>query len=165
MSIEERNRLAWHETLEVHELVAFQSIGLMKLKMSLKKITDPHLKSIYRAVISDLELNLRELIQFYPSAPVGAHREPNPADLTGFYAGDLLGLSKALVRNLAIGITETATPVLRETLTTHLLRAIKGHEMTYNYMYQKGLYPSYDLPELLKNDLNNAKRALEMRSE
>ncbi len=34
--------LAWHETLEIHELVAFQSIGLMKLKKAYPKVTDPH---------------------------------------------------------------------------------------------------------------------------
>lgn len=26
------SHLAWHETLDLHELVAFQTIGLMKLK-------------------------------------------------------------------------------------------------------------------------------------
>lgn len=29
--------LAWHETLEIHELVAFQSISLMKLKKAYSK--------------------------------------------------------------------------------------------------------------------------------
>ena len=35
--------LAWHETLEMHELVAFQSIGLMKLKIGLNNIQDSNL--------------------------------------------------------------------------------------------------------------------------
>jgi hypothetical protein len=35
--------LAWHKTLEMHELVAFQSIGLMKLKIGLNNIQDSNL--------------------------------------------------------------------------------------------------------------------------
>ena len=32
------NTLAWHETLEIHELVAYQSNALMDLKMSMNKM-------------------------------------------------------------------------------------------------------------------------------
>jgi len=39
--------LAWHKTLEMHELVAFQSIGLMKLKIGLNNIQDSNLQRIY----------------------------------------------------------------------------------------------------------------------
>ncbi len=35
-----RNTLAWHETLEVHELVASLAIGLMKLKAGIKEVRD-----------------------------------------------------------------------------------------------------------------------------
>lgn len=35
-----RQTLAWHETMGLHELVASQSIGLMKLKMGLRNIDD-----------------------------------------------------------------------------------------------------------------------------
>ncbi|MBV7505736.1 hypothetical protein KW850_10770 [Bacillus sp. sid0103] len=38
--------LAWHGTLELHKLVAFQFVGLMKFKMSLNIITDAELKEI-----------------------------------------------------------------------------------------------------------------------
>lgn len=38
MTFEDRKTLAWHETLEIHELVASQSNGLMKLKMAIKKL-------------------------------------------------------------------------------------------------------------------------------
>ena len=31
-------RLAWHETLDMHELVAFQANGLMTLKKSYRKV-------------------------------------------------------------------------------------------------------------------------------
>ena len=43
--------LAWHETLEMHELVAFQAIGLMKLKTGLNNVQDPNLQRIYLQTI------------------------------------------------------------------------------------------------------------------
>src|SRR4051812_33464060 len=98
MSTENRNTLAWHETLEIHELVASQSNGLMKLKMAIGKINDPNLKPLYRKSIQDMELNIRELLKFYPSAPVQPARNEERQDLTGFYAGDFLALSKTMVR-------------------------------------------------------------------
>ncbi|GGA41946.1 hypothetical protein GCM10007416_13590 [Kroppenstedtia guangzhouensis] len=52
-----KQRLAWHETLEWHELVAFQSGGLMRLK------------KIYMVFIQGLTANLKELMAFYPAAP------------------------------------------------------------------------------------------------
>lgn len=159
--MEHRQTLAWHETLEIHELVAFQSIGLMKLKMAVKKVNDAELQMIYQKTIKDLELHITELVQYYSMAPRGESRDEVIGDLA-FYAGDLLSLMKASVRNYAIAITETATPALRKTLTNHLLRAVKGHGRIYNYMYQKGFYPSYDLGELLNNDLKLANKALRM---
>ncbi|MEC2074941.1 spore coat protein [Metabacillus fastidiosus] len=162
MSVEERRTLAWHETLELHELVAFQSNGLMKLKMMVKKIDDPELKRIYIKAIKDIELNIRELLPFYSAVPVAGNRNQSVQPGLGFYSGDLLGLLKTSVRNYSIAITETATPVLRKTLTNHLLRGIKGHEQIFNYMYRKGYYPAYDLGQLLMNDVKNANKALSM---
>jgi spore coat protein F len=72
----------------------------------------------------------------------------------------LLGLGKTSVRNYAIAITETATPELRMVLVKQLNGAIKMHEQVYNFMYAKGLYPSYDLEKLLQNDVKNAHKAL-----
>jgi spore coat protein F len=80
-----------------------------------------------------------------------------------FYAGDLLSLSKALVRNLAVAITETATPALRNVLTKQINAGIKGHERIYNYMYKNELYPSYDLGRLMGLDSENAQKALKMK--
>jgi spore coat protein F len=154
----ENETLAWHETLELHELVAFQSVGLMKLKEAKKEIKDPQLLNLYNFSIQSLENHLRELLQFYPYAP-NVGREDERADL-GFYAGDLLGLGKTSVRNYAIAITETATPELRMVLVKQLNGAIKMHEQVYNFMYAKGLYPSYDLEKLLQNDVKNAHKAL-----
>lgn len=39
--------LAWHETLELYELVAFQSVGLVKLKETYPKVTDTALRELY----------------------------------------------------------------------------------------------------------------------
>ncbi|MGG1216950.1 spore coat protein [Priestia endophytica] len=161
MSTEERRTLAWHETLEIHELVAFQSNGLIKLKKMIKEVNDPELREIYRKSILDIEGNIKELIPFYSLAPAG--REEDLRNDLGFYAGDLLGLLKTSLRNYSIAITETATPSLRNVLTNHLLKAIKGHEQIFNYMYKKGYYPSYDLNALLSNDLKIANKALQMK--
>lgn len=51
MSLDDRRTLAWHETLEIHELVASQANALMRLKMSIKKIADSQLRSIYHNAI------------------------------------------------------------------------------------------------------------------
>lgn len=152
--------LAWHETLELHELVAFSSIGLIKLKKGIGKIQCPTLRSIYDQSIKELESNIRELVQFYPLAPRGDEdiRDMDKA----FYAGDLLAFSKSAVRNYAVAITETATPGLRNVLAKQLQMAINCHARIYNYMYQRGYYPSYNLEKLLNNDLNLANKALSM---
>jgi spore coat protein F len=162
MDQEERKLLAWHETLELHEIVAFQSIGLMKLKMSIKKITDNELKELYKRCIHELESNLRELLKFYPNAQGYHSRDEDTREDTGFFAGDLLGLSKTLVLNLAAAITETSTTALRKVFTSQLNAAIHGHERIFNYMHNHGSYPSYDLGVLLGHDIENAQKALKM---
>ncbi|PWU67225.1 spore coat protein [Gracilibacillus dipsosauri] len=153
--------LAWHETLELHELVAFQSIGLMKLKNGLNNIQDHNLYNIYLQTIQELEVNLKELLQFYPFAPhPGPSSEYRVTD--SFLAGDLLAFAKTSVRNYGIAITETSTPALRAVFKKQLNLAINCHERIYNYMYNNGLYPSYDLNKLLNHDMMLAKRALTM---
>jgi spore coat protein F len=164
MSHEERKPLAWHETLELHEMVAFQSTGLMKLKMSINKVSDRELRELYRNCIMDLEGNLKELLRFYPSAPgFQAREDEDVREDIGFFAADLLALSKALVRNLSVAITETATPALRKTFTKQLTGAIHGHERIFNYMLKHGYYPAYDLGKLLGHDMEIAQKALRMR--
>ncbi|MFS0671821.1 spore coat protein [Ornithinibacillus sp. 179-J 7C1 HS] len=153
--------LAWHETLEIHELVAFQAIGLMKLKKAIGDIKDQRLRTIYQNTISALENNLQDLLQFYAIAPRADATNIMELD-SGFYAGDLLALAKTSVRNYAIAVTETATPVVRETLTNHLQKAIKTHADIFQYMYDNGLYPAYDLQQLLENDMALANKAMEM---
>ncbi|WP_066056642.1 spore coat protein [Robertmurraya korlensis] len=162
--MEERQQprhLAWHETLEIHELVAFQSIGLMKLKKAFPEVTDPALKNLYNEAIKGLSKNIQDLLKFYPMAPK-ANREDEEIreDLMPFYAGDLLALFKTGVRNYSIAITETATPALRNVLKQHLNAAIDTHAKVYSFMYSKGLYPSYQFDKLLQNDVNLANKAL-----
>lgn len=153
-------QLAWHETLELHELTAFQSHVLMKCKMALRKVPDPTLQNIYIESIQILENNLKELLQFYPYEP----RSPKSSHHveTGFYAGDLLGAAKTAVRSYAIAITETATPQLREVFNKQLQGAIRWHGKIYYYMAERGYYPSYNLEKLLKNDVKNAQKAIQM---
>lgn len=110
--------------------------------------------------IRALENNIQELLRFSPNAPV--REEEDERRDVGFYAGDLLGLAKTTVRNYAIAITETATPVLRMILVKQLNAAIELHARVYTYMYKRGLYPSYDLKKLINNDIKNAKRALSL---
>lgn len=158
-----RKTLSWHETLEIHELVSFQAIGLMKLKMAFRKVPEGELKVIYQKAIKDIEKNLNELVEYYPSSPISpGSREPVGSEIA-FYAGDLLVLLKTAVRNYGIAITETATPELRKVLVNQMYRVINGHERIFLYMLQHGYYPSYDLGQLLQNDLNNVQKAVNMK--
>lgn len=156
------NHLAWHETLELHELTAFQANGLMKMKQSLPQIEDPTLKALYTEAINGVETHLRELLAFYPKAPGAQQLRADKDPMTGFYAGDLLGMAKTLVRNYAIAITETATPELRQVFAKHLSHAINLHAKTFNFMYARSFYPAYNFERLLENDVQLANRALSM---
>jgi spore coat protein F len=154
-------RLAWHETLELHELTALQSTCLMKLKRTIHQVQEPALRSLYAQTIQILDSNLRQLLVFFPKAPMPeAHRNKDPE--TGFFAGDLLGMAKTLVRNYAIAITETATPSLREVLTRQINMAIQLHAAVFYFMYERSYYPAYHLEQLLVNDVQHAQMALSM---
>lgn len=158
------DHLAWHETLELHELVASQAVGLMKLKKGRKEIDCEELRMLYNEAIQGLEKNIHELLAFFPAAPVGREDETrHDDDLRPFFAGDLLAFAKTSVRNYAIAITETATPMVRATLTEHLLVLIQLHAKVFEYMYSRSFYPAYNLSELLKNDVTLAGKALKMR--
>lgn len=158
------NHLAWHETLMVHELVAMQSTALMKMKMFVGNITDSRLKKIYTEGIKNLENHLRELLKYYALAPrLDEENEETRNIESGFYAAELLSFSKSAVKAYAATITETATPALRDTLTRHLQKCIQMHATIYEYMFDKGMYPSYNLPKLLEGDMKRARQALEMR--
>ena len=155
--------LAWHETMDLHELVALSWVGLIKLKKTYREVQDPELRHLYGFSIQSLEHHLLELTAFYPAAPrVSAETSMEPYGAFAFQAGDLLALAKTAVRSYAIAITETATPALRQVLLKQMVASVHWHEMVYNYMYSRGLYPSYNLNQLLEGDLRNVHQALSM---
>lgn len=154
--------LAWHETMEMHELTAYQSNQLMHFKMALGEIKDPKLHALYTEAIKGVEMNLKELLQFYPEAPMASRSSMEGMDLTAFYAGQLLGFTKTSVRSYAIAITETATPKLREVFVKQLNNAIALHAKVFNFMYERGWYPAYNLNQLLANDVKNANKAINL---
>lgn len=162
-------RLAWHETLELHELVASQAGNLMTLKKACSKVKDTELRKIYIFAIQGLTNNLKELMAFYPAAPhvsdqVSTNTETSmePHEDTGYYAGQLLGMAKSWVRNYAVAITETTTPALHQIFLKQMISAIQIHYMVFSFMYQRSLYPSHDLHRLLAGDLKRANKALSM---
>lgn len=152
--------LAWHETLELHETVAFTANHLMAFKMNIAHVKNPELKQLYAETIQSLENNLKELTVFYPQAPVGELRSSAQGDMTAFYAGQLLGFAKTAVRNYAVAITETATPSLRDVFQKQLNAAIQCHAKAFQFMLKHGYYPAYDLKTLLGNDQKMAAEAL-----
>jgi spore coat protein F len=153
------SHLAWHETLELHELVAYQSNQLTALKMFAPDVKNAKLHLLYQEAIACIENNLKELLGFYPQAPSGS-RASSGSDMTPFYAGFLLAFAKTAVRNYGIAITETATPQVRATLQKQLNQAIELHAKAYAFMHENGLYPSYDLNLLLANDVKIAQQAI-----
>ncbi|MFP3511732.1 spore coat protein [Peribacillus sp. SIMBA_075] len=155
------SHLAWHETLELHELVAAQSITLIKLKKAYPTIQDPILKTIYRQTIDALAQNIMELLQFYPLTPkTDLDGDVLRDEASAATAGELLGLAKTSIKNYAGAISETATPSLRKVFIKHLNGAIDIHLKIFNYLYERNLYPAYNLNQLLQNDVDVANNAL-----
>lgn len=148
--------------MEMHELTAFQANHLMAFKMMIEDVEDAKLRALYEGAIYAMENNLKDLLGYYPMAPAYVRYIEDGADRTGFYAGHLLGFCKTSVRSYAIGITETSTPSLRQTLKKQINAAIDLHAKVFHYMLDRGYYPSYDLPKLLENDMKNANKALSM---
>ncbi len=153
--------LAWHETLELHELIAFQSSSLIAFKKNMGEVHDPALRTLYGEAIHGVETNLQELLRFIPAAPAPVQQRNQ--DMNAFFAGNLLGFAKTSVRNYAIAITETATPQLRDTLQRQLHKAIQLHGKVFHYMYQRSYYPAYNLSELLAGDVKKAQKAIAMK--
>ncbi|WP_430509431.1 hypothetical protein [Gottfriedia solisilvae] len=55
--------LAWHETLELHEILAATTYYLFKLKSHSKQITDKELKELYITSFEKLENQIRDLLK------------------------------------------------------------------------------------------------------
>lgn len=77
-------------------------------------------------------------------------------------ATEFLLTSKAAVRNLAIAITETATPEIKQILRRELDIAIDTHDKIAQYMIEKEMYHAYSVPEQLGQDMKNADKALDL---
>jgi spore coat protein F len=154
------NPLAWHETMELHELLAFQANCLIQLKKSVRKVLDHELHDLYLYSIRLVEKNLKDLLPYVSNAPRGNYHRENEA---GFFAGHLLGVAKTLVKMYAAAITETASPEVRSVFHRHLNIVISWHTKIFNFMNSHGSYPAYNLQQLLENDTKNVQNALLMR--
>ncbi|MCP2035696.1 hypothetical protein L1279_002707 [Planomicrobium sp. HSC-17F08] len=77
-------------------------------------------------------------------------------------ATDFLVTAKAAVRNLAVAITETATPQVKKILRRELDIAIDTHDKIAQYMIKNEMYHAYDVDEQVQHDLKKADIALEL---
>nr|WP_223636039.1 spore coat protein [Planococcus sp. 4-30] len=77
-------------------------------------------------------------------------------------ATDFLVTSKAAVRNLAVAITETATPEVKNLLRRELDLAIDTHDKIAQYMIKNDMYHAYNIEEQVEHDLKKADVALEL---
>lgn len=77
-------------------------------------------------------------------------------------ATDFLVTAKAGVRNLAVAITETATPEAKKLLRRELDIAIDTHDKIAQYMIKNEMYHAYDIKEQVQHDLKKADIALEL---
>lgn len=77
-------------------------------------------------------------------------------------ATDFLVTAKAAVRNLAVAITETATPEVKKLLRRELDTAIDTHDKIAQYMIKNEMYHAYNIEEQVVHDLKKADVALEL---
>ncbi|KMY45301.1 hypothetical protein AC622_14615 [Bacillus sp. FJAT-27916] len=155
--------LAYHEALELHELVAMESNMLMTLKKEVGNVPCQELKNLYTATIKVMQRYLKDLLAFFPKAPTREDAEERAQLDKGYYAGSILIQVKTLIRSYAIAITETATPVLRRTLVNQLNGLIDLHAQIFHYMSKKGLYHAFDMQKLIDSDIKNANKAIDMK--
>ncbi len=62
-------KLAPHETLELHELLALKSNALIQMKLILPKIKDPELKQIYLHAIQGTQHAITEIMHLLQHRP------------------------------------------------------------------------------------------------
>ncbi|MDI2585814.1 spore coat protein [Psychrobacillus sp. NEAU-3TGS] len=77
-------------------------------------------------------------------------------------ATDFLVTAKAAVRNLAVAITETATPSVKKLLRSESDNAIDTHDKIAQYMIKNEMYHAYDVEEQIEHDLIKADNAIEL---
>ena len=154
--------LAWHETLELHEIVAASTYYLYKLKTNYKKISDSGLKELNKMAIGKLEKNIRDLLHFMSNITIGQRDTASDKLASEMYAEDLLSASKNLIKMYSHAITETATADLRDTFVKQLLSVIEMHTQVYHYLAKQGQYSAYNINKLLENDAKKASDVLNM---
>ncbi|MEC2307978.1 spore coat protein [Bacillus atrophaeus] len=77
-------------------------------------------------------------------------------------ATDFLISAKTGIKDIAIAITETASPEVRDTLHEYLHDAIDTHEQIFNYMVAKGFYHPRNLSEQINVDIQDAETAKDL---
>ncbi|MGJ7909467.1 spore coat protein [Neobacillus sp. LXY-1] len=77
-------------------------------------------------------------------------------------ATDFLIASKTGVKNIAMAITETSTPEVRQTLKQYLMDAVDTHEQIFKYMVDKGYYHPNNLAEQLNVDITASQTAMNL---
>jgi similar to spore coat protein len=77
-------------------------------------------------------------------------------------ATDFLISAKTGVKNIALALTETSTPEVRDALKQYLMDAVDTHEQISKYMVDKGYYHPNNLSEQLGVDLKAAQTALNL---
>ncbi|SDN51941.1 spore coat protein F [Paenibacillus sp. yr247] len=166
-----QHHLALHETLQLHETVGYLSGHLIELKRQIRSVQDLALRALYVEAIQVTDMDLRELLLFYPMAPTPFRDDRvqempefmgKEGDMTGFHGGKLLAYFKSSIRAYAIPLTESATPQLRDAFQRHMNRVIHMYGKVSNYMLERGYYPAYDLGRLLAMDVAHAQKALDM---
>ncbi|MFD1739577.1 spore coat protein [Bacillus salitolerans] len=87
--------------------------------------------------------------------PINALNMPELADTT--FAVDFLIRTKEGVRNIAVALTETASPDLRAVLRKQLMQGIAMHQEITELMIEKKWFHPYELREQYKLDQLSAK--------
>ncbi|WP_400247789.1 spore coat protein [Niallia sp. JL1B1071] len=90
--------------------------------------------------------------------PINALNMPELADTT--LATDFLIRAKEGVRNLAVALTETASPDLRILLRKQLKQAIQMHQEITELMIEKKWFHPHDLSEQYQLDQLSAKNTI-----
>ena len=90
--------------------------------------------------------------------PINSLHVPELADTT--FAMDLLLRAKEGVRNIAVVLTETASPDLRALLRKQLMQGIAMHQEITELMINKKWFHPYELSEQYKLDQLSANNTL-----
>jgi len=75
-------------------------------------------------------------------------------------ATDMLLTAKCSVKDLAVAITESATPQVRSFLKQEFNNAVAFQESLFAYMNSKGQYDAFNIKQQIQTDIQNATTAL-----